>query len=393
MSALPNPSQQHSSAIPTGEHIPPPIGETSSSDYQTSIKPSTGYTGVDNDASFNPTATSPVNPFTSGSGNTTTSSATTNTSAGSGTAGAAGGVLNTGAADKTSICYLLTWKDPIHTGKVFGSIVFGLLIFKSVNLVNIFFHASYVALLLSAAAEYVGKLLTGKGFVTNYFKQSPTAKSSYSEKFNKEFLPTIADLNTQIEKQVKKVVFAQDIESTLKAAGISYILYKVTSFVSLYSLFIFAIGFFFTVPYIYTTYQKEIDAAVGKYTSCAKAKVNKTLDDLCPHVHGFFKQLGPIGQAIEKKLPVRTAGSTVGNSRATSYGTAADQPIPASSSSSSSKPTGISSGVSSGSTQPTHKTTGTTTGHSFPSVGQTKVSEGFENDTDDFADTTQGSKF
>lgn len=47
----------------------------------------------------------------------------------------------------SAMCDLLTWKDPIKTGKVFGSIILGLVVFKKVNLINIFFHLSYVALL------------------------------------------------------------------------------------------------------------------------------------------------------------------------------------------------------------------------------------------------------
>lgn len=42
---------------------------------------------------------------------------------------------------------LLTWKDPIQTGKIFGSIIVGLVVFKSINLLTIFFRLSYIALL------------------------------------------------------------------------------------------------------------------------------------------------------------------------------------------------------------------------------------------------------
>lgn len=50
-------------------------------------------------------------------------------------------------APSTSYCDLLTWKDPIKTGKVFGGLVAVLVIFKKVNLFNVFFHLAYIGLL------------------------------------------------------------------------------------------------------------------------------------------------------------------------------------------------------------------------------------------------------
>lgn len=50
-------------------------------------------------------------------------------------------------ADKECHCNLLTWKDPVKTGKVFGTIMFTLLVLKTVNLFNIFFHIAYIGLL------------------------------------------------------------------------------------------------------------------------------------------------------------------------------------------------------------------------------------------------------
>lgn len=50
-------------------------------------------------------------------------------------------------ADKECQCNLLTWKDPVKTGKVFGAIIATLLVFKTVNLFNVFFHFAYIGLL------------------------------------------------------------------------------------------------------------------------------------------------------------------------------------------------------------------------------------------------------
>lgn len=56
-------------------------------------------------------------------------------------------VSSSKVTDKHCHCDLLTWKDPVKTGKVFGTIIVTLLVLKTVNLFNIFFHVAYIGLL------------------------------------------------------------------------------------------------------------------------------------------------------------------------------------------------------------------------------------------------------
>ena len=301
----------------------------------------------------------------------------------------------------------LTWKNPIKTGKVFGSLVFGLIVLKTVNLFNIFFHLAYIGLLISAAAEYSGKLITGKGFLANF---KPTGKL-YAKRFNDEVLPELANFNVHLEESFNKIVYSHDIETTLKAAGISYILYKLTSWFSLYTLIFIFVVLIFTVPVIYKTYKKEIDAAVADITKTIKTKsaefTEKAHKAAGPHIDTLIKKTGPIGSFIQSKLPVRTAGSTVGDSNATSYGTDADKSIagttsatgtssatansttvpvsvPAATSASSAEP--ISTGHSTGASQfPSAPTSGL-----HPSTVEDVIKQASE-EADEFADTTQES--
>ena len=205
--------------------------------------------------------------------------------------------------------------------------LFCLIVLKTVNLFNIFFHLAYIGLLISAAAEYSGKLITGKGFLANF---KPTGKL-YAKRFNDEVLPELANFNVHLEESFNKIVYSHDIETTLKAAGISYILYKLTSWFSLYTLIFIFVVLIFTVPVIYKTYKKEIDAAVADITKTIKTKsaefTEKAHKAAGPHIDTLIKKTGPIGSFIQSKLPVRTAGSTVGDSKATSYGTDADKSI------------------------------------------------------------------
>ncbi|KAK6462689.1 Reticulon-domain-containing protein [Scheffersomyces coipomensis] len=220
-------------------------------------------------------------------------------------------------------CFVLGWQDPIFTGKIFAGVVSTLVIFKYVNLFNLFFHIAYIGLLVSAGAEYAGKLVTGQGFVTKY---KPTSKS-VAKIFNESVLPQLGEISIYLEEEFNKIAYSHDVETTLKAAGISYVLYKVTSWFSLYTLIVIAVGFFFTWPPIYQRNQIEIDEAVAEYTKLAKEKIAELTATVhkqaAPHIETLIKKTGPVGSFVQSKFPTRTAGSTVGESK-TTFGTAAD---------------------------------------------------------------------
>lgn len=217
---------------------------------------------------------------------------------------------------------LLTWKNPVATAKVFGSIVAALILVK-INVLNYVFHLAYLGLLLSAGAEYAGKLIVGEGFVSKY-AGSPNRKS---ETFRQLVLPALASFAECFEAELHKVVYAQDTEATLKAAGVSYILYKLTSWFSLYTLAFVTVILTFTVPFVYQQNKKEIDAAVAQYSKLARAKTSEYTalahKKVAPHLDNFAKKTGPVGSFIQSKFPTRTAGSTVGSPQAGSAHTTA----------------------------------------------------------------------
>ena len=171
-------------------------------------------------------------------------------------------------------------------------------------------------LLAAAVAEYAGKLVTGQGFVTKY---KPATKS-FAAKLNNDALPLIADFNLKLESEVQKIIYAHDLETTLKAAGVSYILYKLTSWFTLYTLLVTSVVLTFTVPAGYFHNKKQIDAAVHKYSECAKAQASELYQKghkaAGPHIETLIKKTGPVGSFISSKIPTRTAGSTVGESPA-----------------------------------------------------------------------------
>lgn len=333
-------NQQHESAIPTGSTIPPPIGE-SSSNYSSGPTPSKSelHQGATTGDSTTSHSTGNYNSYNSNNNSSSTTSHAayggSSSKTGSGLGSSATGGYTSGAASTATsalrsdadpnhpiheaedfLTELLTWKNPAYTGKVLGLTLGGLLLFKAIDLVRIFFKISYITLLFSAGAEYVGKVFTGQGFVSNFYKNYST---SFAKPINKHLLPLIGELNVAIEHHLNYIVYSRNVETTLKFAGISYIFYQLTSVVSLFTLTVISVILLFTIPPAYLANKKQVDAFVGKYTACFKNQVGKGVEQL----HDALKQT-PVGPYLSKFAPRRTAGSTVGDSKATSYGTAAD---------------------------------------------------------------------
>ncbi|ONH65503.1 Reticulon-like protein 1 [Cyberlindnera fabianii] len=185
---------------------------------------------------------------------------------------------------------ILTWKDPVKTGKVFGGVIFALIILKSVNLLSLFFRITSLTLISSGIAEYAGKVITGTGFVTRF-------RPAYTN--------------------AGQAVVVKILESLANSTGaLSYVLYKITSWLSLYSLIFTATILGFTLPFVYETYQTEINAAVAEYSKVATAKASEyskvAQEKAAPYIKQADEKLGPVSKFIKQKIPVRTASTTVG---------------------------------------------------------------------------------
>lgn len=214
---------------------------------------------------------------------------------------------------------LLTWKDPIQTGKVFGALVFSLIVLKSVNLLSLFFRLGSYALIASAIAEYAGKLVTGTGFITRY-------RPSYNKTFSSQtssFLQNLSQDLPALEEEGQKLLYSFNIENTVKASGLFYILYKITSWLSLYKLIFLSTVLAFTLPAIYENYQDEINAAVVKYSSVAREKAGEyskvASAKAAPYLEKADAKLGPVSGFIKQKYQVRTGSTAVGEQNISAF--------------------------------------------------------------------------
>lgn len=124
----------------------------------------------------------------------------------------------------------------------------------------------------------------------------------------------------KFEIEFQKLIYSANISNTLKAAGYSYVVYKLTTWFSIWTLVFTSVLVAFTVPPIYLKYQTEIDDAVVTYCKVAQDKAAEYQKIASEKATPYLKQaeikLGPVGSFISSKLPVRTAGSTVGEEKA-----------------------------------------------------------------------------
>ncbi|KAG0676263.1 hypothetical protein C6P40_001267 [Pichia californica] len=208
---------------------------------------------------------------------------------------------------------LLLWKDAKKSGITLLSILSFLLLIKYVNLISLFFRLSTFLLLISAIAEYTGKILTGTGFVTKF---KPEKYKFSIGKIADYYAPHFVTILKKIEIKVEDLYTSVDIESTLKFGGISFLLYKLTSTFSIWSLIFFSTILSFSVPPIYLSNKEIIDKNIIKIVDLSKVKINETYkivdEKFGPQINKIKDSTAPVLKLIQSKLPVRTAGTTVG---------------------------------------------------------------------------------
>lgn len=208
---------------------------------------------------------------------------------------------------------LLLWKDPKKSGITFASILSFLLLVKYVNLVSLFFRISTFALLISAISEYLGKVVTGTGFVTKFKPKQPNTRISEVIDY---YAPHFVKISKNVEIKIQELYTSVNIESTLKFGVLSFILYKLTNSISIWSLLFTSTILLFTVPLVYSLNKEIIDKNIIKIVNLVKSKIDENSklvnEKYGPQIEKAKKSLKPILNLVESKIPVRTAGTTVG---------------------------------------------------------------------------------
>ncbi|CCC68351.1 hypothetical protein NCAS_0B02670 [Naumovozyma castellii] len=207
-------------------------------------------------------------------------------------------------------CDILLWKNPIETGKIFGGALVALLILKKVNLITFFLRVFYTIFLTTGSIEFLSKLFLGQGLITKYgIKDCPNTVG-----YLKPHIDCFLKQLPVKQAKMRKLVFAYSPKKTFHAAFTFYLLHKLFSWFSVWTLLFVGVIAAFTSPLTYCTYQKEIDAVVEHLCQCAKAKSNEVCKLACekskPLCDKLEKKCGPLCKFIKAKLPASTGATT-----------------------------------------------------------------------------------
>ena len=185
-------------------------------------------------------------------------------------------------------CDILLWKNPVETGKYFFGSIIALLILKKVNLITFLLRVLYTVFLTTGTLEFLTKIILGQGIVTKYgIKECPNTVGLIK--------PYVDEILKQLPVQQAKMrmlVFAYVPKNTFKAAGIAYCLHKFFSWFSVWTILFVADLLAFTLPIVYHTYQKEIDAQLECACKTIKKESNKYSQLACDKIKPHLEKLG-----------------------------------------------------------------------------------------------------
>ncbi|SMN20910.1 similar to Saccharomyces cerevisiae YDR233C RTN1 ER membrane protein that interacts with Sey1p to maintain ER morphology [Maudiozyma saulgeensis] len=192
-------------------------------------------------------------------------------------------------------CDILLWKNPIETGKYFFGSIIALLILKKVNLLTFLLRVLYTVFLTTGTLEFATKLILGQGIVTKYgIKECPNTVGLIK--------PYVDEILKQLPVQQAKMrmlVFAYVPKNTFKAAGIAFALHRFFSWFSVWTILFVADIMAFTVPIVYHTYQKEIDAQLECACKTLKKESDKYSQLVCEKVKPHLEKLGPLAKLCQ----------------------------------------------------------------------------------------------
>lgn len=187
----------------------------------------------------------------------------------------------------------------METGKVFGGLLVGLLVLKTVNLATFFLKVLYTVVFITGSVEFVSKILLGQGLITSYCpKECPNTVGLL-----KPHIECMMQQWPAQQAKLRKLVFAYQPKNNFRAAAVLYVLHKVFSWFSLWTVaFVGVIGAF-TVPLVYSIFQTEIDTAVDNGIKVARTKTEEfstiASEKTKPYLDTLDKKMGPVSKFVK----------------------------------------------------------------------------------------------
>ncbi|KAL7276535.1 hypothetical protein RUND412_000458 [Rhizina undulata] len=156
-------------------------------------------------------------------------------------------------------CDLLTWKYPRATGFFFFSLVSLILAFHYVNVLRYVFKAAYILFASVTLLEVAAKPFGSKGVVSS---MRPRRYYTIPRDSLERLFGELHDLLNFFVFEFQRVVFVENIYTTVSAFLVSFFGYFLIKYIPLWSLLLLTTISAFTAPLIYLQNKQFIDAQI-----------------------------------------------------------------------------------------------------------------------------------
>ncbi|KAF9741123.1 hypothetical protein PMIN06_008338 [Paraphaeosphaeria minitans] len=175
---------------------------------------------------------------------------------------------------------LLSWRNPRATGLTFAAAVAFIFAARYLNVFRYILKAVWVTLGITAAAEVGGQLTISKGLTSQFRpRQYFTVQKASLERFTEDIEQFINFF--VIESQ--RIVFAENVYTTIAAFFASLTTYFLIKFVPLWGLALIATNVAFLGPLIYIQNKEVIDAQLEKGYHIANQQATQLRDLAAEH--------------------------------------------------------------------------------------------------------------
>lgn len=216
---------------------------------------------------------------------------------------------------------LLSWTNPRASAQGLGAILASLIALKYLDVSSLLLWGLAAWLVVASGAQFASQVV---GLPSVRKLAGPAVQKAARGATVEYYAPHVVTIYKKYEQKALSLILVDDVQSSVKAGLAFYVAYLVVSTLGLWNVFFFGTIVAFAFQPVYQSNKKVIDESVEK--------VQK---EVCAVYNGKVKPVVgqyvlPFWKTLESKLPVRTAGSTVGAETASSATTTGSEAAAAS---------------------------------------------------------------
>ncbi|RPA81916.1 hypothetical protein BJ508DRAFT_414400 [Ascobolus immersus RN42] len=167
---------------------------------------------------------------------------------------------------------LFTWKFPRASGVVFAGSVSVILAVHYIDVLRYVLKGLYLSFAAVSTAEFAGKTLTGKGFVSQMRPQKYFAVPR--ESVESIFAGLHQFLNFLV-LEFQRILFVENFATTVSAFVATFFSYFLIKYLPLWSLVLTSTILAFSVPLVYLKNQEVIDQQIAHLSEIINAQLNQ----------------------------------------------------------------------------------------------------------------------